>query len=80
VTETDIRQGTSEALDTELDEDNDDNRMSHYVKKEDVLRAAVEGVPATALCGKTWIPSRDPQKYPPCPKCVELMDLLKSME
>ncbi|MCA1712889.1 MAG: DUF3039 domain-containing protein [Actinobacteria bacterium] len=80
MTETDIRQGTSEALDTELDDDNDDDRMSHYVKREDILRSAVEGVPATALCGKTWFPSRDPEKYPACPKCVELMELLRSME
>ncbi len=75
MTELDVRQGTSEALDTELD-DNDDNRMSHYVRSEDVLRSAVEGVPATALCGKKWFPNRDPEKYPLCPRCEELIQLL----
>lgn len=80
MTKTDVLPGTSEALDTEVDEDNDDNRMAHYVKREDILRSAVDGVPATALCGKTWFPGRDPEKYPPCPKCVELMELLRAMD
>ena len=79
MTETDVRQGTSEALDTDLDRD-DDNRFKHYVKREDILRSAVDGVPATALCGKTWFPQRDPERYPVCPKCAELMELLKGME
>ena len=79
MTELDVRQGTSEALDSELQEEDDDNRFSHYVKSEDVLRSAVDGVPATALCGKTWFPGRDPEKFPVCPKCKELMGLLQSM-
>jgi hypothetical protein len=80
MTETDTRQGavgTSEALDPELEDD--DNRLSHYVKSEDILRSAVEGVPATALCGKTWFPGRDPEKYPVCPQCKELMGMLNAM-
>ena len=77
--EVDVRPGVSEALDTELDED-DDNRMAHYVRREDVLRSAVEGVPATALCGKKWFPGRDPEKYPVCPRCAELMGMLESMQ
>ena len=80
MTELDVRQGTSEALDTELDEDTDDNRLSHYVKRDDILRSAVDGVPATALCGKKWIPNRDPERFPVCPKCAELMEMLRSMD
>jgi hypothetical protein len=79
MTELDVRQGTSEALDEDLD-DRDDNRMAHYVKRDDILRSAVDGVPATALCGKTWFPGRDPDKYPLCPRCKELLELLRSME
>jgi len=37
-------------------------------------------VPATALCGKKWYPGRDPEKYPVCPKCAELMEMLRSMD
>jgi hypothetical protein len=79
MTELDVRQGTSEALDADLD-DRDDNRMAHYVKRDDILRSAVDGVPATALCGKTWFPGRDPEKYPLCPRCKELLELLRAME
>lgn len=79
MSETDVRPGVSEALDTELDEDSDENRMSHYVKRDAVLRSAVEGVPATALCGKKWFPSRDPQKYPVCPICQELVGMANQL-
>lgn len=79
MTELDTRQGTSEALDADLDEDTDDNRMAHYVKRDDVLRSAVDGVPATALCGKKWFPGRDPDKYPLCPVCKELVGLAEQL-
>ena len=31
----------------------------------------VTGEAITALCGKKWVPSRDPEKYPICPTCIE---------
>ena len=65
--------------DPQLDDGDDDERFSHYVRKEDILRSAVDGVPATALCGKKWFPGRDPDKYPVCPKCKELMGMLEAM-
>lgn len=75
------RLGTSTLVDPdtrpELD-DGDDERFSHYVKKDKILSSAVEGTPVTALCGKVWIPSRDPQKFPVCPRCAEMMDMLHS--
>lgn len=76
MTELDTRPVDSPDLDT----GDDEPRYSHYVRSEDILRSNVEGVPATALCGKKWIPNRDPQKYPICPKCVEMMDMLRAME
>ena len=63
----------------ELD-DGDDERLSHFVRKEDILRSAIDGVPATALCGKKWLPGRDPEKYPVCPRCKEMMGMLESMQ
>jgi hypothetical protein len=53
--------------------------MSHYVRKEDILRSAVDGVPVTALCGKKWLPGRDPEKYPLCPQCKEMLGMLEAM-
>jgi hypothetical protein len=59
--------------DLEIDqEDGDHDRFSHYVRKGDIVRSNVEGVPVVALCGKKWIPNRDPDRYPVCPTCKEL--------
>lgn len=52
--------------------DGDHDRFSHYVRKSDIVRSNVEGVPVVALCGKKWIPNRDPERYPVCPTCKEL--------
>jgi len=57
-------------------DDGDHERFSHYVPKEKLTEAMVMGTPVTALCGKVWVPSRDPQKYPVCPTCKELWEKL----
>lgn len=54
------------------DGDGDHDRFAHYVRKADIVRANVEGVPVVALCGKKWIPNRDPDRYPVCPTCKEI--------
>ena len=36
----------------------------------------VTGTPVTALCGKVWVPSRDPKRYPVCPTCKEIYEQL----
>jgi hypothetical protein len=65
--------------DPQLDDGDDDPKYSHYVRKEDIVRSAVDGVPVTALCGKKWLPGRDPEKYPVCPRCKEMMGMLEQM-
>ena len=32
----------------------------------------VNATPVRALCGKLWVPGRDPRKYPVCPTCREV--------
>lgn len=56
-----------------LDE-GDHDRFAHYVigGGEALMRSAVTGEPVVALCGKVWVPSRDPKKYPLCPECEEI--------
>ena len=55
-----------------LDTDGGDHdRFAHYARKEDVTRADITGEAITALCGKKWVPTRDPTRYPICPTCVE---------
>jgi hypothetical protein len=63
--------------DRRLSDDGDHDRFAHYVPKKDLMRAMVEGLPVTALCGKRWVPSRDPERYPVCPTCKELMSGLR---
>jgi len=50
----------------------DHERFAHYVRKEKIVESAVTGEPVTALCGKRWIPNRDPKKFPICPTCKEI--------
>jgi hypothetical protein len=56
------------------EDDGGHDRFSHYVKKEKIVESAVTGKAVRALCGKKWIPSRDPEKYPVCPVCKEIYD------
>jgi Protein of unknown function (DUF3039) len=55
-----------------ITDDGDHDRFAHYCKKGDVARAYVTGEAITALCGKKWVPTRDPKQYPVCPTCKEL--------
>lgn len=61
----------------QLDDGGDHERFSHYAKKDDIVRAAVDGVAITALCGKKWRPQRDPKKYPVCPTCREIWERMQ---
>ena len=54
----------------------DHDRFAHYVRKDDIVRSNVDGVPVVALCGKKWIPNRDPSAYPVCPSCREIKSRL----
>ena len=53
----------------------DHERFAHIVPKNSIVASAVNGTPVTALCSKTWIPSRDPRQFPLCPTCDEIAQL-----
>ena len=59
-------------------EPGDHERFSHYVRKEKILESALSGEPVTALCGKVWVPGRDPEKFPVCPTCKEIYQGLRA--
>ncbi len=59
-------------------DEGDHERFSHYVPKDKLTEAMVMGTPVIALCGKVWVPSRDPEKYPTCPECKEAWEALKN--
>lgn len=63
-----------------LPQDGDHERLSHYVPKDTLMEAMVNGTPCVALCGKVWIPSRDPQRFPVCPECKEIWESMQEGE
>ena len=72
--------GSTAVLDRQLQEqeqstdDGDHDRFAHYVRKNKITQAALGGTPVIALCGKVWVPGRDPEKYPVCPECKEIYE------
>ena len=79
-------QGGTLTLDRELEEllreeniePGDHERFAHYVRKEKILESALSGEPVTALCGKVWVPGRDPKKFPVCPMCKEIWESMNA--
>jgi hypothetical protein len=57
--------------------DGDHERFAHYVKRDKIMDSALSGSPVVALCGKVWVPGRDPKKYPVCPMCKEIFEGLE---
>ena len=58
-------------------DDGDHERFAHYVDKADMTRSAVTGDPVRALCGKKWTPNRNPDRFPVCPECKKIYEMLK---
>lgn len=56
--------------------DSEENHFAHYAEAAKVTESYVMGNPIEALCGKIFIPHRDPKKYPVCPECREILDAL----
>lgn len=59
-------------------EEGDEERFSHYVPKAKLTEAQVMGTPVVALCGKVWVPTRNPERFPVCPMCKEIWESLQS--
>ena len=64
----------------DLREPGDHERYSHYVLKEKIVESAVTGRAVRALCGKKWIPGRDPMKFPICPVCKEIHEGIRKRD
>ena len=62
---------------TQPTDEGDHERFSHYVEKDKLTEAMVMGTPVVALCGKVWVPSRDPERFPVCPECKEAWESLR---
>ena len=85
---TDVSQVIEERLSDPVLDDGDHERFTHIVLEgftpkdsEDfvsvgnsVVEGMVNGTPVRALCGKEWVPGRDPGRFPVCPSCVEVAE------
>jgi len=79
---------TLERTESPVTDDADRERLAHIVleglRTDDgyvstgisVVEGMVTATPVVALCGKTWVPDRDPHRYPLCPTCREIADSL----
>src|SRR5258708_25103459 len=72
---TDVRQDTDIRPDLSHG-DGDHERFAHYVQKDKIVDSAVTGTPVVALCGKVWVPTRDPKRFPVCPDCQRIYESL----
>jgi hypothetical protein len=64
---------TIEPSTTDGDTD-DEGRLAHIGRAEDVTRAYITGEAITALCGKRFVPTRDPDRYPVCQRCKAILE------
>ena len=47
------------------------------MSSQDVVDVArFRGLTVTALCGKTWVPKRNPEKHPACDTCMDVATML----
>jgi hypothetical protein len=51
------------------------NDLSHYARREEIMKANINGGKIVALCGFEFEPVRDPTRYPVCPRCKELVEM-----
>jgi len=56
-------------------EPGDHEKFAHYADRDKITQAMIDGTPIVALCGKVWVPTRDPKKFPVCPECKRLFEL-----
>ncbi|MDR1798814.1 MAG: DUF3039 domain-containing protein [Bifidobacteriaceae bacterium] len=58
----------------------DHERFAHYVRRDKINRSSATGKPVVALCGKVWVPQRDPSRYPVCPICKEIFQRINGSQ
>ncbi|GAB3691874.1 DUF3039 domain-containing protein [Angustibacter aerolatus] len=69
-----------EQVEEQTAEPGDHERFAHYVRKEKILESALSGESVIALCGKVWVPGRNPDRFPVCPMCKEIYEGLRAPE
>jgi hypothetical protein len=66
-----------ENIDSDIDTDDEDNEhFAHYAESASVTEGYIMGTSVIAICGKVFIPFRNPEKLRICPICKEIADAL----
>lgn len=63
-----------EREDTKITDSGDHDVFSHFIKKTSFDDVWLNGSEVEALCGKRWVPTKDPKNYPVCPTCKDIYD------
>lgn len=59
----------------------DHERLTHIVMpKSAVAEAYITGTPVRALCGWAWVPTKDPERFPICPECREILNTARAAQ
>jgi hypothetical protein len=65
-----------EKPDVDSTETDEGEPFAHYAESASVTEGYIMGTPVIALCGKIFVPSRNPEKLRVCPACKELAEAL----
>jgi len=66
-------------LDPREREQESDDDLFHYVRKDAITESAVMGTMVTALCGAQFPVTKTPKPGSPvCPACKEMLEMLKA--
>ena len=57
-------------------DDNDEEQFAHYAESASVTEGYIMGTPVIALCGKVFVPFRNPEKLRVCSICKEIVEAL----
>ncbi len=55
-------------------ESKEDEPLAHYTDSASATEGYIMGTPVTALCGKKFVPTRNPERLKICPICQEIVD------
>ena len=47
---------------------------AHIVTQKDLIHSQLTGEAIRALCGKMWVPKRNPDDFPMCQACMEIFN------
>jgi hypothetical protein len=65
-----------EIMPDQLNAESDTPEYAHYAESSSVTEGYIMGTPVIALCGKVFIPSKDPEKLIVCPSCKKILEAL----